>query len=211
MAQTDPEARRGGHGAQARARRQAAGEGAGAPRAWWARAREALSRSAWTALGGKTAAYVAGFFALALVGSGDAMRLLPGPAGGEAETALVLGALAGQHPPGNARDTRARDTRAKDAPDAGATDGGGRTETDADATDGGAGGGVTADGKIVLNLATADDLRRLPGIGPARAAAILALRARLKRFRRVEDLRRVKGIGRRSLARLRPLVVVDPP
>jgi competence protein ComEA len=70
---------------------------------------------------------------------------------------------------------------------------------------------VTADGKVVLNLATAEDLRRLPGIGPAKAAAILATRARLKRFRKVEDLLLVKGIGRRSLKRLRPLVLVDPP
>ncbi len=71
--------------------------------------------------------------------------------------------------------------------------------------------GVTADGKVILNLAEADDLRRLPGIGQRRAEAILELRGRLKRFRRVSDLLRVRGIGVRALRRITPLVVLDPP
>ena len=64
---------------------------------------------------------------------------------------------------------------------------------------------------VVLNTATAQDLRRLPGIGPKRADAILALRARLGRFRSVDELLRVKGLGRKTLQRLRPLLRVDPP
>jgi competence protein ComEA len=63
---------------------------------------------------------------------------------------------------------------------------------------------------VVLNTATADDLRRLPGIGEKRAGAILALRTRLGRFRAVEDLLKVKGIGRATLKRLRSLVRLDP-
>ncbi|MGH7271134.1 MAG: ComEA family DNA-binding protein [Polyangiaceae bacterium] len=63
---------------------------------------------------------------------------------------------------------------------------------------------------MILNTATVDDLRRLPGIGEKRAGAILALRARLGRFRAIEDLLKVKGIGRTMLRRLRPLVRVDP-
>jgi competence protein ComEA len=54
-------------------------------------------------------------------------------------------------------------------------------------------------------------LQRLPGIGPKKADAILALRQRLGRFRQVEDLLKVKGIGRATVRRLRPLVRVDPP
>jgi competence protein ComEA len=54
-----------------------------------------------------------------------------------------------------------------------------------------------------------DDLRRLPGIGEKRATAILALRARLGRLRAIEDLMKVKGIGRATLKRLRPLVRLD--
>jgi competence protein ComEA len=39
--------------------------------------------------------------------------------------------------------------------------------------------------------------------------AILALRARLGRLRAIEDLMKVKGIGRATLKRLRPLVRLD--
>jgi len=74
-----------------------------------------------------------------------------------------------------------------------------------------AGGGLLPDGRVVLNDATEADLTKLPGIGPSRAQAILALRQRLKRFRAVEDLLRVKGIGRKMLRRLRPSVVLDRP
>jgi competence protein ComEA len=62
---------------------------------------------------------------------------------------------------------------------------------------------------VVLNAATETDLRRLPGIGAKRADAILALRIHLGRFRAVEDLLKVKGIGRATLKRLRPLIRVD--
>jgi len=71
---------------------------------------------------------------------------------------------------------------------------------------------ASPDDPVFLNTATVDDLRRLPGIGEKRANAIVALRARLGgRFHAVEDLLKVKGIGRTSLKRLRPLVRLDPP
>ena len=70
---------------------------------------------------------------------------------------------------------------------------------------------ATADDPVYLNDATADDLRRLPGIGPKRALAVLALRQRLGRFHQIEDLLRVRGIGRSTLRRLRPLVRLDHP
>jgi competence protein ComEA len=162
-------------------------------------------------LGGKVAGYVAGFFALALVGSGEALRLLPRFGGGAgAEVALVRGAMAGGAPaPSDPQPAEGEGADAGADPAAdGAADAGADPAADAAAA---VSGGVTADGKVVLNLATEEDLRRLPGVGPSKAKAILAVRAKLKRFRKVEDLLRVKGIGRRSLKRLRPLVLVDPP
>jgi len=72
-------------------------------------------------------------------------------------------------------------------------------------------GRATADDPVFLNDATVDDLRRLPGIGEKRALAILELRRRLGRFRQVEDLLRVRGIGRSTLRKLRPLVRLDHP
>ncbi len=68
----------------------------------------------------------------------------------------------------------------------------------------------TAD-PVYLNHATVDELRRLPGVGPKRAEAILALRQRLGRFQRLEDLLRVKGVGRGAVKKWRALVRLDTP
>jgi competence protein ComEA len=71
---------------------------------------------------------------------------------------------------------------------------------------------TTPDGKVILNAAGERDLDRLPGVGPARARAIVALRDKLGgKFKRFEDLLRVRGIGRRSLERIRAHAVLDPP
>jgi competence protein ComEA len=69
--------------------------------------------------------------------------------------------------------------------------------------------GLTADGRVILNVASAAELQRLPGVGAKRAAAILALRQRLGRLHRPSDLLRVKGIGPRLLERMLPLTVLD--
>jgi competence protein ComEA len=71
---------------------------------------------------------------------------------------------------------------------------------------------ATPDDPVDLNAASASDLRRLPGVGAKRAEAILALRARLPggRFRQLEDLLRVKGVGRTALKKLQPLVRITP-
>jgi competence protein ComEA len=71
--------------------------------------------------------------------------------------------------------------------------------------------GVTADGRVILNRASADELTKLPGVGRKRADAIVALRTKLKRFRQVTDLLRVKGIGPRGLKRMLPHLVLDAP
>jgi len=71
--------------------------------------------------------------------------------------------------------------------------------------------GMTEEGKVILNLAGMEDLRHLPGVGAKRAEAILALRARLGRFKQVNDLLRVKGIGVRGLKKITPHVVLDAP
>ena len=69
--------------------------------------------------------------------------------------------------------------------------------------------GVTPDGKVILNLASADELTKLPGVGMKRATAIVALRTKLKRFKHATDLLRVKGIGPRGLQRMLPHLVLD--
>jgi competence protein ComEA len=60
---------------------------------------------------------------------------------------------------------------------------------------------------IDVNHATAAELRRLPGIGPTLSQRIIETREK-RPFRSVEDLRRVRGIGVKTLEHLRPNVVV---
>lgn len=52
--------------------------------------------------------------------------------------------------------------------------------------------------RLDLNRASAESLGALPGVGPARAEAIVRERAR-RPFRRVEDLGAVRGIGPRTI------------
>ncbi len=72
---------------------------------------------------------------------------------------------------------------------------------------GGAAPGATG-GKLDLNLATAEQLEQLPGVGPVLAARILAWRDQHGRFASVDQLREVKGIGARTFEELSPLVYV---
>jgi competence protein ComEA len=65
------------------------------------------------------------------------------------------------------------------------------------------------EGRIDINRATAEELERLPGIGKKKARDIVAARQQ-RLFATVADLRRVKGIGPKTLEKLRPLVTVDP-
>jgi competence protein ComEA len=67
------------------------------------------------------------------------------------------------------------------------------------------------DGRLILNEATAEDLDRLPGIGRKRAEDIIQLRGRVGRFRRLTDLLRVRGIGVKSLGKLKEHLLLDRP
>ena len=59
-----------------------------------------------------------------------------------------------------------------------------------------------------LNRATAEQLVGLPGIGEAKAAAILAIREERGGFRSLDELENVRGIGPKLAAKLRPLLKV---
>jgi competence protein ComEA len=72
------------------------------------------------------------------------------------------------------------------------------------------GRGATA-GLLDLDRATAAELERLPGVGPALARRIVEAREARGTggFRTVDDLLEVRGIGPATLERLRSAVVVD--
>jgi competence ComEA-like helix-hairpin-helix protein len=63
--------------------------------------------------------------------------------------------------------------------------------------------------KLNINTATAAELELLPGIGPALAGRIIEDRTAAGPFRSVEDLDRVKGIGPKTMDRLRELIAVE--
>ena len=70
---------------------------------------------------------------------------------------------------------------------------------------------VAADGRIDLNAADEKTLESIPGIGPAKAAAIIEYRTRTGGFRTVQELDAVRGIGPGILAKIAPHVTVSAP
>jgi competence protein ComEA len=66
------------------------------------------------------------------------------------------------------------------------------------------------DGVVNINTADAGVLGLLPGIGPAKAAQIVAYRKRHP-FRTVDELVRIKGIGRKMVRRWRVHLAVAGP
>ena len=63
---------------------------------------------------------------------------------------------------------------------------------------------------VDLNRASREELELLPGVGPVMSQRILELRESLGRFRRLDELRSVRGIGSATIERLRPVVVIGP-
>jgi len=57
--------------------------------------------------------------------------------------------------------------------------------------------------KININTATAQDLTAVPGIGPSKAEKIVSYRSEKGKFTAIEDLMGVKGIGEKSLNKLK--------
>ena len=64
------------------------------------------------------------------------------------------------------------------------------------------------DGGVRINVATAEELEALPGVGPVLAGRIAAFRDKFGPFLVVEDLLDVSGIGEGILAQLRDAVVL---
>lgn len=61
---------------------------------------------------------------------------------------------------------------------------------------------------VNLNTATAEELMSLPGIGEARAKAIVDYRSKQGPFRSADDLKQIEGIGEKMFARIKDRLVV---
>ena len=64
------------------------------------------------------------------------------------------------------------------------------------------GGKKAVTGKLNLNTATVDQLMLLPGVGPSKAERVVAWRGKHGPFKRIADLRKVKGFGYKTLKKL---------
>ncbi len=62
---------------------------------------------------------------------------------------------------------------------------------------------------INLNTATLEQLIALPGVGKKKAAAIIEYRSKYGKFKSVDDLTKVKGVGVKMLAKLKDRISVS--
>jgi competence protein ComEA len=67
-----------------------------------------------------------------------------------------------------------------------------------------------SDNVVNINTATAAELSLLPGVGPSKARAIIKYRGK-HQFKKIEEILRVKGIGRKSFKAMRPYLTVNGP
>lgn len=67
-------------------------------------------------------------------------------------------------------------------------------------------GDTLAPASVSINSATAAELQALPGIGPTIAQRIVDYRTTNGPFTKIDDLRNVKGIGEKKLAKITPFV-----
>jgi len=83
------------------------------------------------------------------------------------------------------------------------SEGGNGQETDSSLTL-----GQTADSRININLADADALQEIPGIGPATAEKILAYRETNGKFKTVEEIKNVSGIGEKTFEKMKDKITI---
>ena len=63
-------------------------------------------------------------------------------------------------------------------------------------------------GKVNINTANASELDSLPGIGPSKASDIIKYREKNGRFKSIDDIKNIKGIGESSFEKLKDSIKV---
>jgi len=65
------------------------------------------------------------------------------------------------------------------------------------------------EGQININMATAEQLVLLPGVGKKTADAIIEYRTKNGNFKAVDDIAKVKGIGAKKLEKIKKYLVLE--
>jgi competence ComEA-like helix-hairpin-helix protein len=68
---------------------------------------------------------------------------------------------------------------------------------------------LDASGKLNINTATKRQLLDLPGVGEVTANRILTLRAETGKFSTIDDLRAIKGMSKKKIEILKPLITTQ--
>lgn len=68
---------------------------------------------------------------------------------------------------------------------------------------------VAGVGRVDINRGSAQDLQRLPGIGPVLAERVIQYRREHGKFASIRDIQNVKGIGVKRFAQLEPYLHID--
>lgn len=140
----------------------------------------------------------------------------PGPAKWAAVLVLGAASIGGLVWSNTSRISRIPDLAANtdepaDTPPAGTGEATHRDTSEAGATPAAAAEKPGVAGILDINTATAAELELLPEIGPALAGRIVEYRKTSGPFRTVEGLTAVRGIGPRTLEKIRAHVTVVPP
>ena len=62
---------------------------------------------------------------------------------------------------------------------------------------------------ININSASEKELQKLPQIGPSKAKLIIEYRKANGKFNNIDELIKIKGIGQKTLEKLKPFIIID--
>jgi competence protein ComEA len=68
---------------------------------------------------------------------------------------------------------------------------------------------INVSGKLNINTATKQQLLDLPGVGEVTANRILTYRAETGKFSNVDELRAIKGMSKKKIENLKPLITIQ--
>jgi comEA protein len=64
-------------------------------------------------------------------------------------------------------------------------------------------------GKLNINTATAEQIEMLPGVGAAKAKAIIDYRTTNGNFKKIDDLQNVKGIKEKKIEKFKEYIIFE--